>query len=959
MALSKEDQIRVLQLRIRINKRKLELAKAREAEGLTPQQPITQDAQQIDTMKGSVTPEIEPRPIDAPNTETGQELANRVPRARAAFEAQQNPEASEEHMRNLLDQREERVDKRTQTFGDTFTRNVFGANAATPLEAVGGASTLFLRGLGAMAQQGKFADEDTMLLKVFQKDLTDWSESREAQNTSADEMIAKLRESMNSLPEIEKVKVQAQIDKAEDDKNSGLLTSSADVVGSILLTLGSDPFVIKSLLKGIFKIGKKAGKTAIKAFNSETAKETAGKIVTKVTGESAERMQKLGLNSNKMLDFLEKQPGIDVKEKLKLLRRRQTGEISAGGKIEDASIQKVFGGENLDKLTKNVDDIQAHLDDFISTSNLNKQKLASSTVEKQGAIKAGKEAEIAKSETKNLKNKAFVEAKAEKEIADIVPDITPESIVERSINKGDIAGGGKNVGFNAAEKIEKAVPVPKEDQIKLINEALSVSEGSVKGGANFNKEATEIWDKISKTSSKTDVEKAIKATGLKKTGTSETIMRIMEGNTQAIRAGKEELDNILKKGGDLSGLTKQGASKMKASVDDVIKSNTGEDLTKVKINFQTAGGEEKLARDELWKAMGVTNADVVGNTIKKGEAIDAMDVFLNKEAEAFASNGFKPTTAMKEGGKLMEWKKHFKLDLRKEVNNRARKIDIKSGLKDKIGKIDINTSEAKKTVIDASNKATEKVRALSKLSLNQLTSNIQSRLKEIRKALSKAKTNKDIGENVSERFNSEVNYFASESGGFSRSTKSFKKFEKNYGKQLADMVEDQAIFLTFDVTPSGSITNSKKILDNFSSMKAVGASTPARTLIFAEGLINTVFKKFLPYESRLNKVMKKITTSNKELVKELKKLRKKALKKGAEDPTKEAFALLVEKSPLVTSDVLASEFKFFNPLTFMDKVTLLNVANSTGNAYTNKERMAAKRLLQKLKKKGVNITTPQ
>ena len=937
MALSKEQKIRMLQLRIQIKKKKLALAKAREmgAEGTIAEPTETSPAEQLrqQALSGTLTPEMGNELV------AQDEAMNEDPRIKSAKAQIAEPQAMEEHARNLVAEREARVGTEAETGKDTISRWLFGKDAATPLEAIEGASTIGMRGLGAIAQQGDFVDNDTMLLKGFKEDLTDWASSREAQNATADSMIENLQNALDNstnLPPDMIEGMQTQINELEESKNSGFLTSAVDIIGGISLDVGSDPAAWKNFIKGAIKLGKKPFKKGLKY------------MAEGVMDKNAQVMERFGIKDNRMLEYIDGLEGRTVREKLRNMRRGQKGELSATGQIQNESIEAMFDERTVKQLEENADAIQAELDRVKDVGKDVQANIASKKQSAKEAVDTERKTGMLEAEIGGMQKQAKMEAGAQSAIDAIPQDVIPEEVVGEAINKGRLAGKGKNVGFNEAEKIERATSVSAEDQVRLIEEALVASEGGRTKGVDFSSKADRIWGKIGKDASSADVAKVLKQEGAD-AKTTDTIKRIIRGDIKELRVAKEEFDTILAKGGDLTGTAKENATTVKDAFDEVIEGSAGINLGKLR-KAQTSGGEEKLALNSLYEAMDVppSKATITGETINKGKAVDALNTFFDAEAKKFADNGFKPTTEMKQGGKFSEWKKYLGIDVKKEINNRARKLALASEVKTKVKEIAIDTKKAQKAISESSGDAMKKIDKMSKKSATQLKNGILRRTREIDKALKAAKSELGAKANVASDFKKMVSHFASE-GGFSKNTETFKAFKRKYGEKLADMVEDQAIFDVFSVSPSGKIDNPNDLLTSFKHVRVSGALAHAGA--FGETVVNKVYNTFKPYESRLNKAINKMKGRNAELAKELNKVKKKAQKAGEEGVTKEIFDRLAEKNPLMLSDILSSEFKFFDPLTLMDKATIMSIANSTGREYTNRERMMAKRLIARSKKK--------
>jgi len=310
---------------------------------------------------------------------------------------------------------------------------------------VGGFSSLLARAAGSLIGQGDIEDESTKVFKPLIENTRKWVESREAQNTSADVMIESLRKALDekALTGDQRKRFEAQIEKAEDSKNSGALTTAVDVMNTFSLETISDPAAWLGVIGSAFNIAKGIGKTVFR----KTGKELAEKTI----GYTDDMFAILGIDK-RMVDFIEKQPGANVKQKLKAIRDRQTGGTS-GGRLEDAEILKKFDERTLKELESNVDEVQKALDEIPV-----EQTGAISGIEKDYKIKElEKQSEI--SEKKELISKT--KESIEDSIEEIEKKYKPNS-AEEFIKKQK----GKRLE-NVRESVEGRIKLIDEDIAKL------------------------------------------------------------------------------------------------------------------------------------------------------------------------------------------------------------------------------------------------------------------------------------------------------------------------------------------------------------------------------------------------------------------------------------------------------------------------------------------------------------
>ncbi|MDM8548293.1 hypothetical protein QUF61_17515 [Candidatus Venteria ishoeyi] len=872
------------------------------------------------------------------------EAMHEDPRIKLAKASAADPEAMERHGQKLVEEREARMGTEAETTADVLSRNIFGKESATPGQAIGTASTIFSRGLGAITQQGDLAEEDTRLLKPFIDDLQEWSSSREAQNTNADAIIKTLNENVRKSilsGEIPKEKIASTIeliDKLEESKNSGALTTATDVVGGLMLEIGSDPFVLKGLLKGIITAGKKVAR--------KLGTETAETLTQKALDVTSDRLAKFGVRNKKMIDFIEKQPGESVREKLVNIRKRQAGELTPSGQIQDESIEAMFDERTLSSLEKNADNIQAELDRVKDVGADVRENIAIKKEARKDVAQAEKEASTVQAEIAGAERKGAIEAGAEAEAKAIPSEIDSEEVVKQFTKKGKFSGRGTNEAFNEAEKIAKTGKIDVPTRKGLIEEMIASAEGDVDRVVDY----TDIVNKINAINKKAplaEYKRMLRSQDIDP-AFAESFRRIKQGNANDIVAAKRQFNKALSKEGSVDDTIKRAADNFKVEADDVVENALGAEGYEALLSSQELGGKAGNAKKKLFKAMKIdSRKSEVVDDIDFNDAIANLDEFIDDAATKFAKEGTHKDFST--GGRFPEWKKHFGIDVEKEVRSRAKKIGIASETKEAVKAVDIDTKKAQKAIVEASASTKQKIDRYAKLSTDQVKKGIKRRVTEIKQALSKAKTDAKLKGNVASDFSKEVRHFADE-GGFSKNTDSFKAFKEKYGEKLADMVEDQAIFSTFNVSSSGKISNADNLLSAFKGVRTAGHGT--QYLALAEGVINKAFSKVAPYEWRLNRAMNKIKSTNAQLSKELNRMKKKAIKKGKADPTKEAFSKLMERNPLVTADIMSSEFKFFDVLSLMDKAFIARAAASTGDEFTNKERMSAKRLLKKLEGKG-------
>ena len=852
-----------------------------------------------------------------------------------------------------------RLDKGKETFTDILedvvvTRDVTLDPNAGGLQALGGFSGILPRLLGMITGKGDIRDESTKLFKGSIEDLNKWSNSREAQNTTADQMIENLRDNLDSVPAGVRGELKAQINKIEESKNSGALTSAVDVIGNLFLEMGSDP----TMVLGVTSLTRNAIKKA-------AGPKTALGIAQKLTGETSGRLSKFGIRNNKMLEFLDAQPGKNVREKLSGIRRRQAGELTPKGEIQPESIEVMFDERTLRQLDQNADALQVELNTLKETQRDVTQRVGEKAAgRKQSAeetrragefdIETTAETGVAKAEKEATDIAEEATARAERQISEIPEAVSSTGVVEEFTKGGKFSGRGTNKAFDEAEKLAGKSKIDVPTRKNLIEEMVASAEGDVDRVMDYTDVVNKIFA-INKKAPLADYRKMLKSQDIDPVF-AESFRRIKQGTANDIVASKRQFNKALSREGvALDDTIKRSADNFKTEADKVVENTLGVEGYERLISLQEAGGAVSNARKKLLKAMKLDprKTEVIDD-IDFNDAINNLDSFIDDAAKKLSKEGDLQDFA--DGGRFPAWKKHFGIDVEKEVRNRAKKLGLQAeaevvateavkSAKETIGGINVAKSKAKASLSRSTGDIKKKIDGYVKQSKKQLQKGFSRRSAEIQRALNKAKSEAGAKANVAKDFSDEVKYFANE-GGFSKNIDRFKTFESKYGKKLTDMIEDQAIFSTFDVGPTGKINNHAELISQFEGIKLPHKNV--RTTIFGESIVNKAFTKLRPFESRLNSVVNSIKSRNKEVARELNRIEK----RGGD--TKEAFKHLMDRQPLITADALSSEFKVFKPLDFFDKAFLFNVARSTGREYTNKERMAAKRIIQREKLKTAN-----
>jgi hypothetical protein len=841
-----------------------------------------------------------------------------------------------------------------------FTEEVIDDPDAGPISDVLGFSSILPRILGAATMQGDVASETTKLLKPAITDLNKWAASREAKNMNADQMIAMLNKSVrdaiiNGTMTIDQIQGTVDaIDRIEKTKESKGFTTATSVLGNLFLEAGSDPAVLLNTAG----VARNAIKGTVKRAAGRSAKEIAEKTVA----ETSKKMKSLGIRNNKMLEFIDAQPGATVREKLSNIRKRQPGELTPTGQIQDESIEAMFDTRTLRELDRNAEAIQGELDALKQTERQVKSRVGEKKIsaKEQAEIKRrseefGVETEAEKAGLEAMetgeKIKSQIEEQAALDVSGVDEAISPTETVKEFTKGGKFSGRGVNKAFEEAESIAKTGKIDIPQRKKLVNELIAAAEGDVARTVDYSAVVTQLF-KLRKDAPLADYKRALSTQGINPEF-AESFRRIKQGNANDVIASKRQFNKVLSKEGAIDDTMKAAADNFKAAADNVIESSLGAEAYERLLTAQETGGRIGTARKKLLKAMKLDpkKTEIIED-IDFNDAVENLDSFIDDAAIKFAKEGSHPD--MRQGGRFPEWKEHFGLDIEQEVKNRAKKISISGEAKESIKqtervteealkKIRIDKQAAKKKISEATGGIKKKIDSLSRKTASQLQKGFSRRAAEIQKALKKAQEEADLKANVAKDFQDEVKFFAGE-GGFSKNTERFKTFENKYGGKLADLIEDQAIFSIYDVSPKGKIVNAEKILDEFR-----GTRLPSKGLQVAalgESVVNKTYNKLKPFDKRLNSAINKIKSQNKQTARELNRIRK----RGGD--TEDAFRLLIEKQPLITADVLASEFKFFDALDFFDKAFIISVANSTTKEFTNREKMAAKRILARLERSG-------
>jgi len=818
------------------------------------------------------------------------------------------------------------------------------------------------RAVGASVGQGEITDPNTKLLRPLAESLDKWAQSREAQNMSADDMINQLNEGVRKavlsgkIPKETIMEMTKVIDNIEEQKSSGLLTGAVSVVGNISADIASDPLSWVDILKGVISVPSEI------ISSTKSIGKTGMQLAEEAVGKTSDRLAKLGVRNPKMIDYIDAQPGKNVREKLSNIRNRQEGALTSGGKIQEESISSLFDERTLQTLEDNASSIERELEALKGTQKgVSERVIEKGIGRKESLQEASKTKELGIeietgekiSEVKAIeeRSKSAVADIGRQEVSKIPTEVEPKSVAEKFTRGGEFSGRGINKAFNEAEELAKAGKIDVATRKNLIGEMVAAIEGDVSRTVDYSEVANYLW-KINKDAPLGDYKRLLLEQKIDPSF-AESFRRIKQGNANDIIASKRQFNKILSREGfSLDDTVKKSADNFKAIADDVVVNTMGEEGYKKLLTLQEGGGDFKDARDKLLQVMKTSSGE--SEIIKKidfNDAVENLDKFIDKSTQQYIKTG--SLADVNPDGRFSQWKKHFGIDIEQEVINRAKKLRIGEGVdiaedvitkstKEAISGIEIDKKKAIKALTESTGEARKKIDSYVSQSKEQIQKGFSRRVAETKNELKKAQTEAGMKKNVAKEFKKAVEDFATE-GGFSRESPTFKKFQSEYGEKLANMVEDQAIFSVFDVSSTGKIKSTDKVL---SSLSGVYGITPGiRAAKTAESFTDIIIKKTFSYDKRLNSAINKIKSENRELAKTLNKM----TKKQGKDMT-EVIAFLKEKQPLLTADVLTSEFKFLKPLDLMDKSFLTGVATGTISGYTNRERMAAKRMLIRSKR---------
>lgn len=771
---------------------------------------------------------------------------------------------------------------------------------------------------------------------------------------------------------------------ASQPENQSFLKQGTALIANILLEIGSDPSAWPGLIKtggkvAIDKLGKAFLKKdfdelakAVKYTMSSAAKRKAPaeasrllKGVEDFTGKTLDKLKDLGILNKKMLEHIDAQPGKNVREKLANMKKRQVGELQSTGVIQDKSIEALYDPTMLKKLEEEAASIQKSIDDLKLKQDVDIKEVEDVAKQRQSIVE-----NVGKSEEYRLQSefegqaletmeageklKSGARKAAEQEIAGIKPAIDLEETAKRFTKGGEFSGMGTNDAFNKAEALAGKGKLADADRKELLGEMVAAIEGDVNRVVDYSEIATKL-DGISAEAPLKQYQKLLSKEGIDPSF-AETFRQIKQGDVNSITKAKDRFNSILESTGTSGETMKLSSKGFKSKIDVVSENTMGDEGIEMLRNLRQVGGEEKAVRDALYDIMKIkpSKSEIV-NEVTFNKGIENIDEYLDKAAKKYASSGTHPQ--MGEGKNFSKFKEVLGLDFEQEIINRAKKINIEKSIpvsekaieqttKQALKSINIESSKALNLLSDATGGIKSKIDDLSKQKIKDLRKYFHKRTKEIETELKAAqKKVKDIGkvDTVAEDFRNEVVYFATK-GGFSTETKSYEKFLAKYGRKLTDMMEDQAIMRSFEISSTGNIKNAENLIEFLRGTRPF--HTPvAHAAQVGESVINSIYKRLVPYERRLNNAINKIKSQNRDIAKQINKIKK----RGGD--TEEIVKYLMDKQPLMTMDVLKTEFgKGVDVFKLIDRATLVGIANGTAQGYSNKERMQAKRILARSKK---------
>jgi len=258
MAQSRQQQIRMMELKIAIKEKELELAKAIEAESNMGGEDLLAG---VDLPSGDMTPIEEDelnyqqrvKPIqDIAKEARVDEAASRQARRRFPDLEIEVPNTEEYDEEGVMKQEAEKrkglslVEKAEDLL---FTEDVMDdPEGSGPGDEIIGALSLPARALGAVFMQGDITEESTKILKPAIESLNKW---------------------------------------ADDPDNEGLSTDVAQALGNIALETASDPFAIGG-------VGKQAIKSTLKALGKSVTTKQLDNLYSSLVKQSEDKISKAG-----------------------------------------------------------------------------------------------------------------------------------------------------------------------------------------------------------------------------------------------------------------------------------------------------------------------------------------------------------------------------------------------------------------------------------------------------------------------------------------------------------------------------------------------------------------------------------------------------------------------------------------------------------------------------------------
>ena len=609
------------------------------------------------------------------------------------------------------------------------------------------------RVLGAAVLQGDVSEESTKLWKGTIRELNDWAKDRRNRNVNADVMIGNLQKALDmsrNMPPAMLEEIQDEIDRLEDSKNSGVLTTATQVLGNFGLETASDPMFLfdfganlKNLLKSGVGTSTRAG---IKGAIAET--KAAEK---KAIQEIAET--KLGTSkAGKVEEFVEAGGGKGTVERLK----------AQGVDIDEAGIsvpEGAFSGQ-VGKIRK-----QGKLRDEAAEKQLlsaKEQEVAEATAELKG-------------ETGAIRERARVateEAPAKIGVAEADVDV---SDLDRSIKdfRESLTKERKPIEeLNLVDKVRATTKLKPEHKKEIIRDLLKANSGEIPELDDIVSTITEgslIKDVISGTRrsgkpvlSKGEVQKVLRDNDFRKGADdlADAILFINQGDLEGAKKVIDRLDELLvsavkptakQKAIEAASPARTIKGKIAEFSDDVLQEKVGDEMFKEFKDIEKLGGKKFGAEKTALKAFNISPTEK--NILEFGgktEAVKKMRKAIEDEAKDFLSNGLKDTDSMKEG-EWEQWKKFLGKDFRKDIRVKGAKLaegDIKKAIESQKLTEDISMQAKDVDVILGTNYAKKieniqkrgeaaKAATATRLPVKRLVKGFEDRIKAINKRFTK------------------------------------------------------------------------------------------------------------------------------------------------------------------------------------------------------------------------------